>query len=54
MSFIFIFLNFGGLYLKCPGLLMQENRKCFNQIIAKYAEETISLKAALEISPSIL
>ena len=28
------------------------NRKCFNQIIAKSAEDKISVKAALEISPS--
>jgi len=31
---------------------MPENWKCFNQIIAKSAEDKISLKAALEISPS--
>ena len=31
---------------------MPENCKCFNQIIAKSAEDKISLKAALEISPS--
>ena len=33
---------------------MPENWKCFNQIIAKSAEDKISLKAALEISPSYL
>ena len=43
---------FLGLYLSWPGLLMPENWKCFNQIIAKSAEDKISLKAALEISPS--
>ena len=51
----FLFLFFGifvGLYLSWPGLLMLENWKCFNQIIAKSAEDKISLKAALEISPS--
>ena len=50
-----LFLFFGffvGLYLSWPGLLMPENWKCFNQIIAKSAEHKISLKAALEISPS--
>ena len=34
------------------GLVIPENWKCFNQIISKSAEEKISLKAALEISPS--
>ena len=29
---------------------MTENCKCFNQIIAEFAEGKISLKAALEIS----
>ena len=51
----FLFLFFGifvGLYLSWPGLIMPENWKCFNQIIAKSAEDKISLKAALEISPS--
>ena len=43
---------FLGLYLSWPGLLIPENWKCFNQIIAKSAEDKISLKAALEISPS--
>ena len=51
----FLFLFFGiflGLYLSWPGLLIPENWKCFNQIIAKSAEDKISLKAALEISPN--
>ena len=43
---------FTGLYLSWPGLLIPKNWKCFNQIIAKSAEDKISLKAALEISPS--
>jgi len=38
--------------LSWPGLLMPENWKCFNQIIAKSAEDKISLKAVLAISPS--
>ena len=49
----FLFLFFGilsGLYLSWPGFVMPENWKCFNQIIAKSAEDKISLKAALEIS----
>jgi len=51
----FLFLVFGiflGLYLSWPGLLIPENWKCFNQIIAKSAEYKIYLKSALEISPS--
>ena len=51
----FLFLFFGiflGLYLSWPGLLMPENWKCFNHIIAKSAEDKISFKAALEISPN--
>ena len=43
---------FAGLYLSWPGLVLLDNWKCFNQIIAKSAEDKISLKAALEISPS--
>ena len=51
---LFLFLFFGiflGLYLSWPGLVIPENWKCFNQIIAKSADDKISLKAALEISP---
>ena len=54
---LFLFLFFGiivGLFISWPGLLMLENWKCFNQIITKSAEDKISLKAALEISPSYL
>jgi len=51
--FLFLFSGiFLGLYLSWPGLIMPENWKCFNQIITKSAEDKISLKAALEISPS--
>ncbi len=53
----FLFLLFGiftGLYLSWPGLVIPENWKCFNDIILKSAEDKISLKAALEISPSYL
>ena len=52
---IFLLLFFGifvGLYLSWPGLVIPENWKCFNQIISKSAEDKLSLKAALEISPS--
>ena len=53
----FLFLFFGifvGLYLSWPGLVMLDNWRCFNEIISKSAEDKISLKAALEISPSYL
>ena len=53
----FLFLFFGifvGLYLSWPGLVKPENWKCFRDIIAKSAEDKISVKAALEISPSYL
>ena len=49
---LFLFLFFGifvGLFVSWPGLLMLENWKCFNQIIAKSTEDKISFKAALEI-----
>ena len=51
---LIIFGIFAGLCLSCPGLVIPENWKCFNQIISKSAEDKISLKAALEISPSYL
>ena len=54
---IFLLLIFGiftGLYLSWPGLLIPDNWKCFNDIISKSAQDRISLKAALEISPSYL
>ena len=51
--FFFLFCGiFTGLYLSWPGLLIPENWKCFKEIIAKSAEDKISIKAALEISPS--
>ena len=53
----FLLLSLGiflGLYLSWPGLLIPENWKCFNQIIAKSAEDKISFKAAMEVSPSYL
>ena len=52
---LFFFLIFGiftGLYLSWPGLVIPENWKCFNDIIAKSTEDKISLRAAMEISPS--
>ena len=50
-----LFLFFGiftGLYSSWPGLVIPENWKCFKDIIAKSTEDQISLRAALEISPS--
>ena len=53
--FLYLFLGiFAGLYLSWPGLVIPENWICFNDIISKSAEDKISLKAALEISPSYL
>ena len=53
--FLFLFLGFfAGLYLSWPGLVILENWKCFNNIISKSAEDKISLKAALEISPNYM
>ena len=54
---LFFFLSCGiftGLFISWPGLVIPENWKCFNDIIAKSTEDKISLKAALEISPSYL
>ena len=51
----FLFLSFGifiGFYLSWPGILITKNWKCFNDIVGKIAEDKISLKAMLEISPS--
>ena len=51
--FLFLFFGmFAGLYLSWPGLLKPKNWKCFNDIIVKSADDKISLKAAMEISPS--
>mgnify|MGYP001411677567 CR=1 FL=1 len=53
--FLFLFFGiFAGLYLSWPGLIFPENWKCFNEIISNSAENKISLKAALEISPNYL
>ncbi len=53
----FLFLIFGifaGLYFSWPGILIPKSWKCFNDIIVKSADDKISLKAAMEISPSYL
>ena len=54
-SFLFLFSGiFVGIYLCWPGIVISKNWKCFNDIIAKSAEDKISFKAALEVSPSYL
>ena len=52
--FVLFFGIFIGLYLSWPGILISKNWKCFNDIIAKSAEDKISIKAVLEVSPSYL
>ena len=54
-SFLFLFFGiFAGLYLSWPGILISKNWKCFKDIIEKSAEDKISIKAVLEVSPSYL
>ena len=56
MRYTFFLLSgiFLGLYLSWPGILITKNWKCFNEIINKSAENKISIKAVLEVSPSYL
>ena len=54
-SFLFLFSGiFAGLYLSWPGILISKNWRCFNEIIEKSAEDKISIRAVLEVSPSYL
>ena len=54
-SFLFLFSGiFAGLYLSWPGILISKNWKCFNEIIENSAEDKISIKALMEVSPSYL
>ena len=54
-SFLFLFCGiFAGLYLSWPGILTLKNWRCFNEIIEKSANEKISIRAVLEVSPSYL
>ena len=54
-SVLLVFFGiFAGLYLSWPGILISKNWKCFNEIIEKSAQEKISIKAVLEVSPSYL
>ncbi len=51
--FLFLFFGiFSGLYLSWPGIILTKNWKCFNDIVSKSAEDKISIKAVLEVSPS--
>ena len=53
--FLCIFSGFfAGLYLSWPGIVISKNWKCFNEIIEKAAEDKISIKAVLGVSPSYL
>ena len=52
---LFLFSGiFAGLYLSWPRILISKNWKCFNEIIEKSAEDKISIKALMEVSPSYL
>ncbi len=52
-TFLFLFSGiFIGLYLSWPGIVVSKNWKCFNDIVKNVAEDKISFKAMLEISPS--
>ena len=54
-SFLFLFTGIlAGLYLSWPGIVLSNNWKCFNNIIARSEEDKISIKALLEVSPSYL
>ena len=54
-SFLFLFSGiFAGLFISWPGIVISKNWKCFNDIIAKSAEDKISIKAVLEVSPNYL
>ena len=54
-SFLLIFSGIlAGLYLSWPGLVFLKNWQCFNNIIKKSAEDKISLKVVLELSPNYL
>ena len=54
-SFLFLFSGvFVGLYLSWPGIVISKNWKCFKDIIETSAEDNISIKALLEVSPSYL
>ena len=52
-SFLFLFSGIlVGLYLSWPGLVISKNWRCFIDIVEKSADQKISFKAVMEISPS--
>ena len=54
-SFLFLFSGIiAGLYISWPGILISKNWRCFNEIISRSAEDKISMKAVMEVSPSYL
>ena len=54
-SFLFLLSGIiAGLYISWPRIVFLENWKCFNSIIAKSAEDKISIKALMEVSPRYL
>ena len=54
-SFLLLFSGvFAGLYFSWPGIVISNNWRCFNDIIAKSNDDKISIKAALEVSPSYI
>ena len=54
-SFLFLFSGiFAGIYFSWPGILILKNWKCFNDIIEKSAEDKMSIKVLMEVSPSYL
>ena len=54
-SLLFLFSGiFAGLYLSWPGLVISKNWRCFIDIVEKSADDKISLKAVMKVSPSYL
>ena len=45
---------FIGFWISWPGILIPNNWKCFQDIISKSANEKLSLKAVLAVSPNYL
>ena len=56
MRYFFLLFSgiFVGLFISWPGILISKNWQCFIDIIEKSSEDKISIKAALEVSPSYL
>jgi len=51
-SFLFLFSGiFAVLYLSWPSILIKKKFEMFNQIIENSAEEKISIKALMDVSP---